>query len=158
MWHRIRLEVSVAAAVAIAIAALVLALRGDGSDPAVVADGADGPGPAAAANVVPKGAEEVTITGFAYYPEPIRVKAGAPIAWTNIDGGVPHTVTARDGSWDSGTLEMGQIFSKTFDDPGTYVYICTLHPPTSAAFFGAPEGTKLAGGGGHGMKGTIVVE
>ena len=161
MLHRIRLEVTVAAALAIAIAALVLALRSDdpGTTPAAVADEtANAAEESVAANLVPEGAAEVDIAAFAYNPEPVRVQAGTTVVWTNRDGGVPHTVTASDGSWDSKIMDLSDTFAMTFDEPGTYVYICTLHPPRQGIGFAAPEGTKLVGGGGQGMQGTIIVE
>ena len=161
MLHRIRLEVTVAAALAIAIAALVLALRsGDpGTAPAVVAEEpAVAVEASVAAKVVPKGAAEVDIVDFAYSPEPVRVRVGESIGWTNFDT-TPHTVTSSVDGWDSGVLDKGQTFAMTFDEPGTYVYICTLHPPRRGIGFAAPEGTKLIGGGGGvGMQGTIIVE
>lgn len=158
MLHRIRLELSVLAALAVAIAALVLAMRGGGSEPAAVVQE-----PAGRAEVgvivdfVPKGAVEVDIIDFAYSPEPVRVRAGSPIAWTNLDA-APHTVTARDGRWGSEMLDRGETVVLTFDEPGVYAYICELHPPRLGAIFGAPEGAKLVGGGGRGMQGTIIVE
>jgi plastocyanin len=39
-----------------------------------------------------------------------------------------HTVTGEDGGFDSGTLAGGVAFEATFDAPGEYRYICTLHP------------------------------
>ena len=161
MWHRIRLEMTVAAALAIAVAALVVALRNGDSGSATVAV-VDEPAAVAqesvAANVVPEGAVEVVISAFTYQPEPVRVQVGEPVVWTNRDGGVPHTVTATDGGWDSKIMEWGDTFSTTFDEPGVYVYICTLHPPRQGISFAPPAGEELAGGGGQGMQGTVIVE
>ncbi len=39
-----------------------------------------------------------------------------------------HTVTADDGSWDSGDVQPGATWRRTFDRPGTYPYHCTPHP------------------------------
>ena len=110
-----------------------------------------------AANVVPEGAVEVVISAFTYNPDPVRVRVGEPVVWTNRDGGVPHTVTAPKG-WDSKIMEWGDTFSMTFDEPGVYVYICTLHPPRQGISFAPPPGEELAGGGGQGMQGTVIVE
>ena len=158
MLQRTRLELSVLAALAVAIVALVLALRGGASEPAaVVQEPAGGAQVGATVDFVPKGAQEVDIIDFAYSPEPVRVRAGESIAWTNSDA-APHTVTARDGSWGSEILQKGEPWVTTFDEPGVYVYICELHPPRPGSILGASEGTKLVGGGGRGMKGTIIVE
>jgi plastocyanin len=39
-----------------------------------------------------------------------------------------HSVTADDGTWDSGLIEPGAIWRHTFDMPGTYTFHCTPHP------------------------------
>jgi plastocyanin len=38
-----------------------------------------------------------------------------------------HTVTARDGAFDSGTMDGGDTFSQTFEAPGSYDYFCAIH-------------------------------
>lgn len=40
----------------------------------------------------------------------------------------PHTVTADDGSFDSGTVEPGQTFSFTIEGNGAVTYACRIHP------------------------------
>jgi len=150
---RIRLEVTVLLALAIAITALVFALRGDGSPPTTASGQAS-----TDAEPADPSAADVVISAFAYNPDPVRVAAGESVTWVNRDGGVPHTATADDGSWDSGVMEMRGAFTMTFDKPGVYAYICTLHPPTHGARFDAGEGVKLVAGGGGGMQGAVIVE
>jgi plastocyanin len=159
MFRRTRLvELGVVMALAIAVAALVLAIRGGGGEPVAVArEPESGPGKSVAIDFVPKGAVAVDIVDFAYNPDPVRVKAGTPIAWTNFDEAA-HTVTAEDGSWGSEVMSKGDTFVITFDEPGTYVYICELHPPHRAGILGAPAGVELVLGGGPGMQATIIVE
>jgi plastocyanin len=41
---------------------------------------------------------------------------------------VVHTVTAEDGSFESGEIQPGARGSVTFSRPGTYPYHCTPHP------------------------------
>lgn len=77
---------------------------------------------AAAAGVVAAGIEN-----FAHAPARIEVAAGTTIEWTNRDP-VDHTVTADDGAWDSGLIEPGGTWRRTFDRPGTYPFHCTPHP------------------------------
>ncbi len=43
-------------------------------------------------------------------------------------GSVPHTVTARDGAFDSGPLDPNAQWSYTATTAGTIDYYCTLHP------------------------------
>jgi plastocyanin len=66
-------------------------------------------------------------TGYA--PDNITVVIGVnnTVVWTNNDN-EPHTVTASDGSFDSGNMNPGATFTYTFTKPGTYRYICTYHP------------------------------
>ena len=58
----------------------------------------------------------------------LMVALGTTVTWTNDDLGMPHTVTAVDGSFDSGVMQTGQSWSYTFDKPGDFEYLCTLHP------------------------------
>jgi plastocyanin len=64
-----------------------------------------------------------------YDPDNITVVIGFnnTVIWTNNDN-EPHTVTATDGSFDSGNMDPGATFTYTFTKPGTYTYICTYHP------------------------------
>ena len=68
----------------------------------------------------------VSIANFAFDPNPVSVAVGDTVTWTNNDG-VPHTVTANDGSFQSGTLQPGQSFSFTFTAPGSFAYHCEFH-------------------------------
>src|ERR671912_3045573 len=70
---------------------------------------------------------EVQVIDFAFEPATVTVPAGATVTWTNA-GSRPHTVTADDGSFDSGRLDPGEQFSQTFDQPGTFTYFCGFHP------------------------------
>jgi plastocyanin len=67
------------------------------------------------------------IEDFVYRPARLEVSAGTTVHWSNA-GQVVHTVTAEDGSFDSGEIEPGQRGSITFSRPGTYSYHCTPHP------------------------------
>jgi plastocyanin len=71
------------------------------------------------------GGNAVAITGFAFAPATLRVHAGTEITWTNQDP-APHTVTAEDGSFDSGQLDQGATFSATVE--GAVTYVCQIHP------------------------------
>jgi plastocyanin len=70
---------------------------------------------------------KVEIEDFAYYPDPVTIEAGGKVIWQNEDS-APHTATAEDGSFDTGTLEEGKLKSESFKEPGTYDYICSIHP------------------------------
>lgn len=51
----------------------------------------------------------------------MTIPAGTNVVWT-VTGQQPNTVTADDGSWDSGVLNHGTIFAHRFNTPGTYHY------------------------------------
>jgi nitrite reductase (NO-forming) len=63
-----------------------------------------------------------------YSVNSLMVALGTTVTWTNRDPGQIHTVTAVDGSFDSGFMSEGQTFSYTFDTPGEFEYFCGPHP------------------------------
>ena len=71
----------------------------------------------------------MTIKNFAFAPAALTVKAGTTVTWTNQDADA-HTVTSKDGGGPlaSAALNTGQTYSYTFAKPGTYAYLCTIHP------------------------------
>jgi len=69
----------------------------------------------------------VNIKNLAFVPASIEIPAGATVTWTNSDT-VPHTATAKDREvLQSGTLNPGDSYSQTFDQPGTFDYFCEFH-------------------------------
>lgn len=83
------------------------------------------PTPTAAA-ASPEATNKVSIVDFAFNPVGSTVKAGTSVTWTNQ--GRTHTVTADDGTFDSGRIAGGATFSMTFKKAGTYAYHCAIHP------------------------------
>jgi LPXTG-motif cell wall-anchored protein len=69
----------------------------------------------------------VTIADFQFTPSSISVNQGDTVTWTN-NGPSAHSATAPDGSFDTGIFPAGQSRSHTFNDAGTFSYICTPHP------------------------------
>jgi len=68
----------------------------------------------------------VEIRNDDYEPGGLRLSVGDSVRWVNRDG-VTHTVSANDGSFDSGPMHRGEVFTHTFDVPGTFSYSCDLH-------------------------------
>jgi len=62
-----------------------------------------------------------------FAPPNAAVEPGSTITWTN-SGREPHTVTADDGSFDSGVLNPGDSYTVAFDGQGTVTYHCAIHP------------------------------
>jgi plastocyanin len=73
------------------------------------------------------GIVDVDIVDFAFVPDLIIVPLGTTVRWTNV-GDVDHTVTSDTALFDSGTLQPGDSFQRTFDALGSYGYFCTIHP------------------------------
>lgn len=76
----------------------------------------------------------VDIKQMAFAPATVHARAGDTLVFTNHDF-VPHTATARDGSWDSGTMAPDSSWRGTVTKAGDFY--CTIHPT---------------------MKGTVVTE
>ncbi|PIO00452.1 hypothetical protein COT72_01985 [archaeon CG10_big_fil_rev_8_21_14_0_10_43_11] len=73
------------------------------------------------------GSLAMDIVNYAYTQNPLVVRAGDTVTWTNQDS-VAHTVTSITGVFDSGLFGKGQSFSFTFSEAGEFEYYCTLHP------------------------------
>ena len=68
----------------------------------------------------------VTIKGIAFNPKEVHVKVGKELLWNWEDGGLEHTVTADDKSFDSGRKSSG-TWPHTFTTAGTVAYHCEVH-------------------------------
>jgi plastocyanin len=83
------------------------------------------------------GGAEVSMEGIAFNPAEVRVGVGDTVTWTNNDS-VAHDVTADSfSSGEPGGMSAGDTFEHTFEEAGTFDYVCTVHP---------------------GMEGTVTVE
>jgi plastocyanin len=61
---------------------------------------------------------------YRFDPKTIEIETGQTVTWTNEDN-FTHTVQV-DGQEDH-KVGQGESVSITFDQPGTYHYVCTLH-------------------------------
>jgi len=86
-------------------------------------------------------APTVSVQDEVFVPPQVEFVAGNTLTWSS-DGAEQHTITADDGSFDSGIINPGDTFAFTFDASGTYPYYCQIH--------GAP--------GGIGMSGMVIVD
>lgn len=106
---------SLRAAVLVALAAPISGVAGCG--------GASGQGEAQATNV--------DAADFAFRPQRLQIKRGQAVRWTNT-GQTAHTVKGP-GFFTTRALDPGQSYSFRFARPGTYRYLCTLHPTLMTA-------------------------
>lgn len=83
--------------------------------------------PSGSVVTIPSGAAIQSVTDY-YSPSTITVVIGVnnTVTWVNNDAAA-HTVTADDGSFNSGNLNPGQTWTHTFTTPGTYGYYCAYH-------------------------------
>ena len=104
------------------------------------------------------GTVSVTIGDYFYDPDQVTVNPGDTVLWTN-DGTAKegHTVTDKNGAFDSGVLKNGDFYSHTFDTEGTFSLFCSLHPKmkeTVVVEARSSGGGGNGGGGGGGGGGT----
>lgn len=126
----------------IVVAALALAGCG-GDENGASAGGAAAPAGTGATTADGRaGAGVVEMTDrLTFEPEQIEVAVGEEVTWKNI-GKIGHTITAEKSKvadpslvsvpagaqeWDSGFVTEGESFSRSFELPGTYRYICIPH-------------------------------
>jgi plastocyanin len=70
------------------------------------------------------------INYLSFHPNRATVKPGTEIDVTNLDGlreGIPHSVTADDGSFDTDPFTDYATFFAPLT-PGSYPYHCEIHP------------------------------
>ncbi len=92
----------------------------------------------------------VDIADFLFEPKDITVSVGDTVTWTNLDE-APHDATADDDSFATKLMDEGETDSVTFDEEGTFSYICSIHPPDSGYedFVGTVEVVAASDGGGE---------
>ncbi|NGY61938.1 cupredoxin family copper-binding protein [Lentzea sp. NEAU-D13] len=71
----------------------------------------------------------IPIAQHQYQPASMTVRVGDVVTWTNQDQ-APHDVAA--GTFRSPMLSTGQSWSYTFTQPGTFDYVCSIHPDMRA--------------------------
>ncbi|ORB85693.1 amidase [Mycobacterium kansasii] len=119
------------AAVALSVALAGCAGSRPVSQPALTcgsaADATPGMSAVSATPPVPAAGDQVGIDDFAFAPATLTIRVGGTVTWTNHDE-EPHTVAASDGSFHSPGMGTGASFSHTFTMPGTFGYLCSIHP------------------------------
>jgi plastocyanin len=82
------------------------------------------------------GGAQVGMQNIQFDPREVTVNAGETVTWTN-DEAVAHDVdgSGPGGDFSSGPeggMKEGDEFAFTFDEPGTYDYVCRVHAPGMA--------------------------
>jgi plastocyanin len=79
------------------------------------------------APAIPSSDATISIHDFSFAPTSMTVAVGTTVRWKNLDG-EPHTVRSVDTSFRSNPLDQNDSFTFKFDKPGTYRYVCSIHP------------------------------
>jgi plastocyanin len=69
----------------------------------------------------------VVIEGMQFKPQTLAVHTGDRVVWENRDL-FPHTATAENKSFDSGSLAPNAKWVYVARKSGTFSYVCSLHP------------------------------
>lgn len=110
---------------AVSLVALSMAFTGCSSSGQAAAATTAGAASTAGTNTAAS-KNEILIEGNSFKPDSLTIKAGDSIKWINKDS-YNHTVTAKNGEFESGNLASGAEFSFTFSKEGTFEYICGVH-------------------------------
>ncbi len=109
---------------------------------------AGGTTPAAAAPVSSGSTKtvEIKVNEMSFAPAMASANVGDTISWVNV-GQIPHTVTAKDGSFDKTPLAPGQRFNYVVRKEGSISYVCTYHPGMNGMLMVGPAlaGVKVPG-------------
>ncbi|HZM72698.1 MAG TPA: plastocyanin/azurin family copper-binding protein [Candidatus Polarisedimenticolia bacterium] len=70
----------------------------------------------------------VEITNFAFVPSSITIAAGDTVTWT-VTGGT-HSIVSQNGDFADhpASMSTGESHVATFASPGSYAYVCGIHP------------------------------
>ena len=71
--------------------------------------------------------ETIVVKDFMFQPTSSTVKASTTVTWLNRDD-EPHTVVSDNGLFRSAAMDTNESFSFEFDQPGTYHFVCSIHP------------------------------
>ena len=69
-------------------------------------------------------------SGTSWNPTRTTINAGQTVRWKAV--GSTHTVTSYGGGWSKDTrITAGEATRKTFNNAGTYKFVCTIHGDVS---------------------------
>jgi len=66
----------------------------------------------------------VTIADMRFTPDHVTIEEGDAVTWVWEDGDISHDVS---GDGFESEIQSEGSFTHTFDDAGSYPYVCTLH-------------------------------
>ena len=85
-----------------------------------------------------EGVTDVRIVNIAFDPLEVTIAVGESVRWINLER-ISHTSTSgmpgdddAGKLWESGTMELGEEFTRRFDEVGEFDYFCLFHPNFTA--------------------------
>ena len=78
-------------------------------------------------SATPSSGASVSMAGRAFNPATVTIAAGGSVTFRNDDDRA-HTVTAKDGAFNSGTIGEGGSWKRSFKQAGMFSYLCAIHP------------------------------
>ncbi|XGV94325.1 MAG: cupredoxin family copper-binding protein (plasmid) [Leptolyngbya sp. BL-A-14] len=69
----------------------------------------------------------IKIRNFKFEPASVTIAVGETVQFINLDE-EPHTATSTDGVFNSKGLDTNQTWNYTATKPGTFPYLCSIHP------------------------------
>ncbi len=83
----------------------------------------------------------IAIQKFKFVSPDQAINPGDTIVWVNKDF-VPHTATAKDGSWDSGSIAPNAKWEMVVKEGLSPAYFCAFHPSMIARIDVQPNKTS----------------
>lgn len=80
----------------------------------------------------------IKIHNFKFEPASVTIPVGKTVQFVNTDE-EPHTATSTDGAFDSKALDTNATWNYTASKPGTFPYICSIHPFMKGTLIVAPK-------------------
>lgn len=74
-----------------------------------------------------QGPHDVLMNSMAFGPNTLTIPVGTDITWANRDS-MTHTVVTTEQRFASGPVAPGRTFSHKFEAPGSFAYVCSIHP------------------------------
>jgi plastocyanin/uncharacterized membrane protein len=98
--------------------------------------------------------QTIVMKQMRFDPQQATISPGTVVEWKNEDI-FAHTVTADDGSVDSGLIPPGQSWRTTFQQPGTFRYHCGPHPNMAATLVISNTAASSSSGSGSSNAGSL---
>lgn len=80
----------------------------------------------------------VSLENISFTPDVVTVEPGTTVTWEWNDGSTEHDVVFDDFESE---IQSEGTYTRTFDETGTYEYVCSLHPNMKGTVFVVDQGS-----------------